>query len=173
MEIDEVKSNWQSAKNNIRQDLGPHSGKNKTALQRLGDKYCRFSIMSLIIMFIGPNVLFNAGIRSVWFIAGYFILLGAASVIDRYLANSIRAIDPAHMSVTEVLERTMKCRRIHVRFVAIAAPFAIFWCAGAAYIMQANIYIFYGICTGGFVGLIVGINVLMNFLNDYREAMQE
>ena len=172
MKIDEMKSSWDSAKKSINteNDGCPESNR-RTALQRLGDKYRRFSIFSIIMAFCGPSIMQNAGIDSPWIIAGYMILLAGAALTDHILANSIKAIDLSAMPVAEVLERTLKCRKIHLLWLAVAMPFAIFWCAVMAYDVHADIYLFYGICAGGVVGLIVGIRVLFRFLRDYRDAL--
>lgn len=174
MKKDEIKSDWQSAKNKINGDMNFQSDDNrKTTLERLANSYQRFSRFGLIFMLIGPLILWNAGIRSLWVLAGLIIMMGAASVTDYYLTRSIRAINPSTMQVTEVLERTMRCRKIHLLWVAIALPVIIFWIAATAYMMRADIYFIYGVCFGGLVGLAIGIRVLIKFLADYRELMQK
>lgn len=174
MDIQEMKSNWHSAKDSINTVSELQLDENrKTALQRLGDKYNRFSHMSLVIMLCGPLVLWNVGIRSVLLFVGYYILTGAASIFDAYLAQSIRAINLTRMPVTEVLERTMRCRKLHLRWEIYVLPIVVLWVAATAYTMQADIYFVYGVITGGFIGLVMGIRVLLRFLNDYREVMQE
>lgn len=75
------------------------------------------------------------------------------------------------MSVAEVLERTMNCRRIHLYWVAFALPLVILWIAATGYEMRADIYFIYGMCAGAVIGLAMGIRVLRRFLRDYREAM--
>ena len=172
MKIDEMKSSWDSAKKSINteNDGCPESNR-RTALQRLGDQYRRFSRLSVVMALVGPLALRNGGISSPWIIAGYVILLLAAAATDHFLANSIRAIDLSAMPVAEVLERTLKCRKIHLLWLAVAMPFAIFWCAVMAYDVHADIYLFYGICAGAIVGLIVGLRVLFRFLRDYRDAL--
>ena len=67
MNIDEMKSNWQSAKGDINagSELQPGRGR-KTALQRLGDQYSRFSKFSLVFMLVSPLMLWIAGIRALW-----------------------------------------------------------------------------------------------------------
>lgn len=174
MEINEIKSNWQSAKREINpgSEIQPDNGR-RTALQRLGDQYRRFSILSLIFMFCGTGSLWNTGIRSIWLIAVFIILLGAASITDHYLTLKIRAIDPMTMSVTEVLQRTLDCRKIHIRWVVFAVPVVIGWCAAMAWYLKADIYAVSGICFGAIVGLTIGIRVLMNFMNDYRQALKD
>lgn len=174
MEISELKSSWQSAKDNINTGFGEQpDNSRKTALQRLGDQYRRFSIFAIIMLFIGPNVLYSAGAKSIWLIVGFVIILGGSSIVDHYLANSIRAINLSKMPVTEVLARIMKCRKIHLWTVVINLPLVIFWCAAMAYTMKADFYFVSGVCAGGLIGLILGIHTLMRFLRDYREAMQE
>ena len=100
-------------------------------------------------------------------------MTGAASIFDAYLAQSIRAINLTRMPVTEVLERTMRCRKLHLRWEIYVLPIVVLWVAATAYTMQADIYFVYGVITGGFIGLVMGIRVLLRFLNDYREVMQE
>lgn len=173
MEISELKSSWQSAKNNINAGNGPQpDDTRKTALQRLGDQYRRFSIFAIIMLFVGPNVLYNAGVKSIWLIVVFVLILGGSSIVDHYLYNAIRAINLSRMSVSEVLARTMKCRKIHLWTVAVNLPIVIFWCAAMAYTMKADIYFVSGVCAGGLLGLILGIHVLMRFLRDYRDAIQ-
>ncbi len=157
MNIDEMKSNWQSAKGDINagSELQPGRGR-KTALQRLGDQYSRFSKFSLVFMLVSPLMLWTAGIRALWIVAGFALFLGAASVLDYYLALGIRAIDPTRMPVYEVLERTMKYRKIHLLWVAIAGPLAILWCAAVALSMRADI-----------------LRILLTFLRDYRDALRD
>ena len=174
MEIEEMKVNWQSARHSITPGSGavPDDSR-KTYLQRLSHKYTRIRIFSLIFMILGPMILYNEGVTSVWLLASYAILLGVGSIVDHYLSLSIRAIDPSLMSVTEVMRRILNCRKIHLRWVVIVLPIVIFWCAALAYVMQANIYFVYGICAGGIVGLVIGVHVLLRFLHDYRAALRE
>lgn len=173
MEISELKSNWQTAKNNINSGFGLQpDDTRKTALQRLGDQYRRFSILALIMVLTGPTILYNSGVKEIWLIAVYVLILGESSIIDHYLSSSIRAINLAKMPVTEVIGRTMRCRKIHLWTVAVNLPLVIFWCAAMAYTMKADIYFVSGMCAGGLIGLILGIHVLLRFLRDYRDAMQ-
>lgn len=174
MEINEIKASWESARRDINtgSEIQPDNGR-RTALQRLGDQYRRFSILSLIFMSCGAGSLWNAGVKSIWLIAIFFMLLGAASLTDYYLSRRIRAIDPMTMSVTEVLQRTLDCRKIHIRWVVFAVPVVIGWCAAMAWYLKADIYAICGICFGAIVGLTIGIRVLMNFMNDYRQALQD
>lgn len=174
MNIEEMKSDWQSARNNIRPGSDPQTDAGrKTALQRLGDKYHRFTVFSLVFVVIGPSMLWSAGIRTWWIIAGYVLLLGGASVVDRWLAQNIRDIDLATMPVAEVLDRTLKCRKVHLTWAAVVGPVAIIWCALTAYAMQTDIYLVYGILTGALLGFIMGLHILLNFLRDYRRALRE
>lgn len=168
-----MKSNWQTAKNNINSGFGLQpDDTRKTALQRLGDQYRRFSILALIMVLTGPTILYNSGVKEIWLIAVYVLILGESSIIDHYLSSSIRAINLAKMPVTEVIGRTMRCRKIHLWTVAVNLPLVIFWCAAMAYTMKADIYFVSGMCAGGLIGLILGIHVLLRFLRDYRDAMQ-
>lgn len=161
MDIDEMKSNWQAAKNNINPGSENPDNNRKTALQRLADQYRRFSRLTLIVMLCLPLSLWNSGIKSIWLISGFVIVCGGASILDRYLNYSIRAIDPARMSVTEVLERTIRCRKLHLYWVAFAIPVVIFLCALMAYTLRAQPILIYACLTGGLIGLILGLFKLM------------
>lgn len=174
MNIDEMKSRWQSAKDSLSagSDSCP-SPNRKTSLQRLGDRYSRFSTIGLIVMLCGPGALWNAGIRSFPLIMAYVALVGAASVLDYWLARRIREIDTTTMPVAEVLERTMKCRRAHIWWAAFAMPLVIIWAAALAYTMRVDIYMVYGILFGGAVGLVIGIRIMLDFMADYRRAMRK
>lgn len=173
MEISELKSNWKSAKNNINTDFGLQpDDTRKTALQRLSNQYRRFSIFAIIMLLTGPNILYNAGVKQIWLIVVFALILGESSIVDHYLSNAIRAINLAKMPVTEVIGRTMRCRKIHLWTAAVNLPLVIFWCAAMAYTMKADIYFVSGMCAGGLIGLILGIHTLMRFLRDYRDAMQ-
>lgn len=81
--------------------------------------------------------------------------------------------DTSTMPVAEVLERTMKCRRAHIWWVAFAMPLVIIWAAALAYTMRVDIYMVYGILFGGAVGLVIGIRIMLDFMADYRRAMRK
>lgn len=174
MTIDEIKLNWQTAGRSIKPgpDRWPDDGR-KTALQRLGDRYKRFAILEVISMITGPLVLWNVGVTSMLIIASYVLYMASALTIDQWLMRSIRAIDPSTMSVTEVLKRTMTCRKVHMWWIVGACPFALLWCLALEHIMQANSGFVYGMLVGGVVGVVIGIRALRDFLREYRRVMED
>lgn len=174
MNIDEIKTNWHSAKNNINPCTSPQpGGKRETSLQRLAKEYRRFQIFGAIMMLCGPMLLYNVGARSILLLVGYALLLGGGSLVDHYLSLSIKRIDVASMPLKEVLRRTLNCRKIHLWWVALALPMGIFWCAMLAYTMSADSYFIAGIYIGGTCGLVVGLHVLIRFMHTYREALKD
>lgn len=39
--------------------------------------------------------------------------------------------------------------------------------------MRVDIYMVYGILSGGAVGLVIGIRIMLDFMADYRRAMRK
>lgn len=172
MDIEEMKPQWQSAREAIRPE---HEQKfdtrRRTSLQRLAHRYRVFTYLPLVLILTSANNLVTY--HSVWHFAGFVLLMAACAAESYYLMKRLSSIDTAHMPVKEVLDRIMNCRKSHLTFVAIGMPCALLWCLSLAYRYRMDTFFTGGILAGFFVGLLLGLRLLHHYLKDYREALEE
>lgn len=71
------------------------------------------------------------------------------------------------MSVSRVALLAAKARKIHLIAVMVLFPFAIGYIAIMIRVFN-DPYFFWGIITGGAIGLAIGTSQLLEFLADYR-----
>lgn len=150
------------------------SGHRRTALQRLADRYLRFSNMALIFTPIMPfsvyYVLFrdspaSGGIAWVIFAIFYF---GLCAAMDRWLYYGIRGIDCTTMTVSGVAHKAMFYRKRHLQFVLVLIPLAILLIGGFLYLTDTDPNVLTGVIVGSIVGLTIGLYNLLQFMTDYR-----
>lgn len=143
----------------------------ETSLERLANRYKRFFMLGFCMIPLVPA----------WVLAGvltgpyqipmmifgmlYFLLCGC---MDVYLYNQVREINVFTMTTGEVIEKAAKCRKLHLRYIMILLPLAIFLIIGLALINIDNKTMVLGICFGCAVGLAIGIMQLSRFMDDYR-----
>lgn len=170
MNIDEIKSRWQSAQRTINPQ-NEFDNRRKTSLQRLADRYRRFALLALLLIGLNMSALYR--FCPVEFIIGFVLIMLASSAMDFYLMHRISSIDLSRMPVHDVLQRIMDCRKRHLAFVVVAVPCAFFWCFGLAYVYRLDKYILIGVLSGCVIGFAIGIRILLRFLEDYRSALEE
>lgn len=155
------------------------SGKKKTALQKLAERYRRFSIIGLVCAFqsvtlMNPNII-PPGPYKTPLICLYIATMLLASAMDNRLCQGIRSIDVSEMTVAEVARMALHYRKRHLQCIAVLLPMAVVFISGIAMmaLSTGNEYILAGMVTGGIIGLLVGLNELRKFMSDYREITRE
>lgn len=147
------------------------NGRRRTALQRLAERYKRFSRLGLLMCLWSVCYMF-ADVFPARFRLGLclfmLIYFGTVSCMDHWLYQGVRSIDCVTMTVREVVDKALFYRKRHLQFVAILILPAAAFIAMLAYAMSYNNYAIGGVVIGGVTGLIVGSRQLMNFMADYR-----
>ena len=147
------------------------AGKRRTALDSLASRYKRFSLISLLFVFISPLYLVNHvfddryGILIPIFMAAYF---GIASCMDWWLYKKVSSIDISLMPSEEVVSTVALCRRRHFQFMVILIPLMIGMVVLFILGSEQNKYMIISICFGIIIGLILGLRQLINFMHDYK-----
>lgn len=172
---DNLRQNWREARfhapqNNSIDDI--IAGRRRTALQRLADRYRRFSNIALIMLLCIPiafrSQIYPAESRlplSIMF--GVYFLL--CSGIDRWLYHGISHIDCATMPVATVSELALFYRRRHLQSIILLVPLAIFNVGMMVYYLTDDEWMIAAISAGVIIGLALGIRALLRFMNDYRD----
>lgn len=174
---DKIKQDWQSTKQALSKgsarDLKDFTSdlRRSTALDRLAARYKRFFILAFLFVPIS-FMLFNERIFSEFgdlsFLKIYVVcVFFACGAIDLWLYHKIREIDIYSMSVSRVALLAAKARKIHLIAVMVLFPFAIGYIAIMIRVFN-DPYFFWGIITGGAIGLAIGTSQLLEFLADYR-----
>lgn len=144
----------------------------KTALDRLARRYRRLSAIGLAAL--GFPILYMVGdiVTGEWripvsvYMAVYFII---CSIMDHDLYLRIKGIDIEEMTVEEVADKALGCRKRHHIYMMVLIPLAIVFLAMLAMAAENNGAILTGMVIGGVVGLAIGLRQYFNFMRDYRE----
>lgn len=180
--MDNLKKDWQNADVSIPRGSNEYNtiinGRRKTALDRLADRYKRFSMVGVALILLSISWCFNEHIfpgntlfRII--IAVSFALYAlAASIMDRWLYLGILSIDVATMPVAEVIRKALFYRKRHLQFIAVLLPWVTVVISAIAW-NDSNLYFRLGIIVGVIAGMAIGIIQLMNFLSDYRDITSE
>ena len=180
--MDKLKKDWQDANVAIRRESDSYesiiSGKRRTALQNLAERYKRFSVMGFVLIMLSMSYCFNPNIfpgNLSWRI-GMGVAFGlyalTASVMDLWLYNGVRTIDVFTMPVKEVIGKALFYKKRHLQFIAVLLPFVLA-IIGAIVWKSENLYFRLGILAGFIIGVPIGIKHLMDFLADYRTIISE
>lgn len=183
--FDELKKAWlamgeilgmQSTQNDNPENLN----NKKTALDNLRDRYRSFWTMSLIMTFISlilfpilftKVVIFDKPV-GVYLGTAYAIYFLIAFIMDHWLWTCIGKIDPLHMSISQVAEKSMSYRKRHLQFMFILIPIAIALFGFTGYVFSSDIFFLSGMGVGVICGLILGSIQLRRFMNDYRKLSE-
>lgn len=181
MSEQELKDAWKREGNNLNPNAEIAARmintRRTTALQRLADRYRRFSFLGLMFALLGlltglnPHV-FDIEYRLVYII-WYCGLMLTCAVIDRYLYMKVSGIDVVTMPTMTVIKRAMECRKLHIRSICFLLPLAIGFIGFIAWIFSDEKYVIYGIVCGFIFGLVVGLFKLAEFMRDYRNIFED
>ena len=179
---EEMKKNWQDTNVSIQGNRGSYdtiiSGKRKTALQNLAERYKRFSIMGIVLIMLSASYCFNPNIFPgdfrwrIFMGVAFGIYALIASLMDLWLYNGIQSIDVVKMPVTEVIRKALFYKKRHLQFIAVLLPIVL-GIIGAIAWKSDNIYFRLGILFGFIGGSAIGVFQLLNFLSDYRAIISE
>lgn len=174
MDLEEMKTSWESACSNARVRRGDYhfTDHDYTSYDRLTKRYRTFSRLSLVALVIS----FFNGMHSVtvfgntpsWLWIAFMAFFMIVAIMDYWLYRSMQGINFNVMAVEEVLRKTMVLRKRHIQFIFILMPLAIFIVVYFAICNRDNMAMVYGIVAGFIIGLTVGIMKLLDFLRDYR-----
>lgn len=151
------------------------NGKCRTALQRLAQRYKRFSNMALCFILMCIPLGFQRILpdcTAKWFIVAlYGVLMLVSSTMDRWLYIGISSIDVATMTVSEVIRLATFYRKRHLQFIMILLPMALLFLGGMFWLVSDDKDTFYlgGMITGAVVGLVIGLREFRKFMDDYRD----
>lgn len=143
-----------------------------TALDRLANRYLRFSLIAVIaapLSFIFLNRTVFPFAHGEWLAIAFAAFFLLASAIDAWLFQRIGRIDCRTMSVNEVITRAMDVRRSHLRAMMALIPMAACLIGFYAWLVGGDIEILLGMAAGAAVGLTLGLRVFRRFMADYRD----
>ena len=177
----EIKATWQEAGTRF---YAPESDdfenmyrqKKSTALDKLAERYKRFSRMGFLcavmgIFYLLPNHVIRTEYQIPW--ATFFIVyMLACATMDLWLYRGIRSIDCFTMTVKEVVEKAIFYRRRHLLFIAILLPIAIAFVVATMFVFGFEKYFLIGIFCGGGLGLIIGYTQYRRFMQEYKEVIE-
>lgn len=180
-ELDNIRRAWTSMGESL-SNLTPNNiptdklSNMKTTLDRLADKYKRFSIMGLV-MIVASSLMFSRRelLGSPWNIylpiayACYFFI---GSAIDHWLYYGIKSINPLTMSISEVAGKALLYKKRHIQSIFLLLPMAVALIIATACAFSFDSYIIVGMITGGLVGLAIGITQLCRFMSYYRDLSE-
>lgn len=142
-----------------------------TALQKLAERYRRFAIFGLMMM--GTVTLMTTGRimpgeHRLMMLVAFAIYFATASLIDFNLYRKVKKIDCWRMSVREVNDLALSCRKRHLQYMAVLIPMAIVLIGLFAYSCGADRYVLAGLFSGIVIGLLVGYRYFREFMNNYK-----
>lgn len=154
--------------NNLERALSPRA---QTALDSLAKKYLRFAIVGAVMVICSIPYsqldVIRADVRLPLCI-GMMIYFGLCSVMDLGLYHKVKEIDISRMSVVEVSDRALKCRRRHLQSMAVLIPIAAVLVCGIIYALGADKYAVYGAIGGAAIGLAFGYTIFRRMMSDYK-----
>lgn len=179
MDFERMKSDWEAASRNLNADpqntMAVFDSRRKTLLDRLARRYRMFIIIACVSMAVfGPmwSSLTQRGFDHgtvIGMTVATVAFLGICATVDSVLYWRIKSIDCATMTVDEVLRRSMSCRKMHLLSILCLLPLAVAMISYIALCFGTDIYFICGMITGAAIGLIIGLNELRKFMNDYRD----
>lgn len=180
--MDNLRKDWQNANVSLSGNSSAYdsiiSGKRRTALDNLAERYRRFSNIGFILILLSATWMFNPSMfpgnhtMRIVVSVSFAVYALIASVMDRWLYQGIRSIDVVTMPVSEVIRKALFYRKRHLQFIAILLPIVLSIIGVMAWSMD-NFYFRLGILVGFIAGTAIGLRQLFAFLADYRTIISE
>lgn len=150
--------------------------KNKTALDRLRDKYRVFWSMAIGLMF-GSFMIFSKGMiiennLNLWLGIAYAVYFLTCFAMDFWLYRGIGTIDPINMTVADIVKKSIYYKKWHLRFMTVLIPMAIALIGFTGYVFSSEKYFLSGMIVGAICGVIIGIIQFRRFMADYRKLAE-
>lgn len=168
MNIDEIKQRWNELSIKVTsEDLAIRS----TSLDRLIDSYRRFAVLAMVCLPFGNSFLrlMETGELKAtpWILILYYAVLLLSEVVDWTLFSRLKKIDVFKMSVSEVSERVLLCRKIHLISQLVLLPL------GLAFVLVVTLsatdeYLRWGLICGASVGAVIGFVKWLQIMRAYR-----
>lgn len=144
----------------------------KTSLDRLCSRYNRLWLMSLCMIFptfmTVSRIQFIESAYSVALSIIYPLYFLACFILNYWLWQGVKSINPVRMSVSDVSSAALYYRKRHFSFIRIMLPIAMIIVGFTIFCFSDGIYEVYAIIGGAIVGLIIGTLIFFRFLNDYK-----
>lgn len=174
----DIKEDWQRTKFKNRSELELWQitiAKKSTALQRLTERYRRFSILATVMIAWCPLfALSEPQIAYKPYIAVAFgLFFATCAAMDRWLYNGLTSIDCGTMTVTHVARLAAFYRKRHFQFQMILIPLALCLVGTLIYLSSHHPGFIYGIIFGLVVGATIGYFQFLNFMRDYKTLMKD
>ncbi|MDE6006236.1 MAG: hypothetical protein K2G67_01600 [Muribaculaceae bacterium] len=146
------------------------NGRRMSALGKLSSKYKRFSIIGFVMIAMSFITKFTVGDNTlgIWISILFACYFATCSAMDYWLYLGISRIDPATMSVNEVITKSLFYRKRHFQFMAIIIPWMIAIIGLIVYANFSDVYMLIAVATGGIIGLAIGLKNLFEFLDAYK-----
>lgn len=177
MTNEEIKKTWNEAARKFYRPTTEefeimYREKKETALERLADRYRRFSrlgiVMSIMWVFFSLSHFFIAIGPLKWVVCALMIVYCAlCSCIDHWLYKGVSSINCFTMTVSEVASKALYYRKRHLQSMMFLFPFAFLMVGLLAYSLKAEPFMIYGILAGMLFGLALGYNQFRQFMKEY------
>lgn len=181
MTQEEIRHTWQEAAHrfyspNPDEWESLYRMKKETALEKLAQKYRRFSCMGLLMAIVSlcymlPIHIIEGKLR-IWVSLVFLVYSLTCSLMDYWLYKGIESIDCYTMTVKEVSDKAMYYRSKHLMFIAILLPMMFGILGFLVYALGYNIYIIWGILAGLLVGGALGFRQFLEFMSEYRKLRE-
>lgn len=170
---DKLKNNWKTTKEVLRSSLNPKDYANlnrATALDRLARKYQKGSTAILLGLLLVCFYWFDFMTRDFRLMCCcvFSVIVFACGIINWILYNKISNIDPLEMSVKEVINRTLVCRKIHLWYMVFGYLAAIIAVGITIFLVRADEDLTISLGMGAVIGLAFGIKGLKQYFSDYK-----
>ena len=178
MTPDEIKRTWAEAAKRVYAPTPAEyesmfRDRKVTALENLIQRYKRFSNLGLLMILMSfcwmfANLPFESRALQITVSIVLMVYFASCSIIDYYLYREVRSIDCYTMSVSQVIEKAMNCRKKHLESMIFLIPFAILVAGLMAYSFKAEKAVIIGMAAGGITGLVLGYRQFRKFMDDYK-----
>ena len=169
---EDIKNSWKDTRFKFNNDNFDNFATRRqvTALERLRNRYKRFSLIAFIMIFWCPLFAVSEPIipYKPYIAIAFGVFFLTCSVMDRWLYMGVGSIDCATMSVTEVARLALFYRKRHFQFQIVLIPMALALVAAVIYFSSAHPAFIYGIIFGLLVGLCIGWFQFLKFMRDYK-----